>query len=106
MRRLVVATFVALVLLTVGTVTAQNCPTFTKSYQAGMLPIGTIVNIVNYEAPGGGAVVRTGTVDEYFITTNCPQNRPFFMDAQAYVIQYGAADGSRRIVSFHELTVR
>jgi hypothetical protein len=104
-----VATLMALMLLTVGTVAGQYCPEFTRNYQVGLLPIGTIVDIVNYEwvAPNTSApVTRTGTIDEYFITTNCPQNRPFFMDAQAYVIQYGAADGSRRIVSFHEMTVR
>lgn len=88
---------------------AQQCPEFTRQAQGGMLPIGTVVDIVNYEivAPNTvSAVTRTGTVDEYFLTGNCPQYRPFNMDAQAYVIRYGAADGSRRVVSQWELKVR
>lgn len=82
----------------------QTCNPFTRVGQAGMLALGTVVDIVNYEA--GGPVTRTGTVDEYYITTNCPAAAIFFMDAQAYVIRYGAADGSRRIVSLREMTVR
>ncbi len=88
---------------------AQQCPEFTRQPQADMLPIGTVVDITNYElvAPNTvSAVTRTGTVDEYFLTVNCPQSRPFNMDAQAYVIRYGAVDGSRRVVSQWELKVR
>lgn len=85
---------------------AQSCPYFTKIQPPGLLPVGTIVDFTNYEAPGGGAMVRTGTVDEYFISTDCPQYRPFGMDGQAYVVKYAAADGSRRILSQREMTVR
>ncbi len=109
MKRLAVISLVIFALLSLSSVAAQQCPQFTRDYQQGMLPIGTVVDITNYEyiAPNSsGAVTRTGTVDEYFLTVNCPQSRPFNMDAQAYVIRYGAADGSRRIVSFRELTVR
>lgn len=98
-----------LMLWTVMPAAAQQCPEFTRQPQAGMLPIGTVVDITNYElvAPNTvSAVTRTGTVDEYFLTVNCPQSRPFNMDAQAYVIRYGAADGARRVVSQWELKVR
>lgn len=110
-RRFVLGLMILLFVMvwTVMPAAAQQCPEFTRQAQGGMLPIGTVVDIVNYEivAPNTvSAVTRTGTVDEYFLTGNCPQYRPFNMDAQAYVIRYGAADGSRRVVSYRELTVR
>jgi hypothetical protein len=108
MRRFLLLILFALLFLTLTPAAAQ-CSPFTRQAQPGMLAIGTVVDIVNYEmvAPNTVApVTRTGTVDEYYITTYCPQAAIFNMDAQAYVIKYGAVDGSRRIVSLRELTVR
>lgn len=91
-----------------GVTSAQGrvCNPFTTTPDAGMLPIGQVVDFLHWEG-GSLPIVRTGTVDAYYIASCFPGGTGIVgLDPQAYVVNYGAADGSRVVLNRISLTVR
>jgi len=90
-----------------GQVSAQQrvCDPFTTVGDAGMLPIGQVVDFLHWEG-GNVPVSRTGTISKYYIQACWPGIPVIGLDAQAYVVDYGAADRSQVILNRDALTVR
>lgn len=105
----VIAQIVAIVLLTtllmqVANAQGRICNPFTTTPDSGMLATGTVVQFVYYEA--GGPVRKTGTVEAYYIQACFPGVPIIGLDSQAYVVNYGSADGSRVVLNRSALSVQ
>lgn len=101
--RILIALLLAIVFT--AEVEAQRvCTPFTTVPESGMLPIGTVVEFTYYEKQG--AVRKTGVVDEYYLSSCFPGVAIIGLDAQAYVIDYNSADGSRVVLNAGALTVK
>lgn len=80
------------------------CDPFTTDPDPGMLPIGTQVQFKYFTA--AGPQVLTGRVEAYYIQSCFPGGGSIIgLNPQAYVIEYGAADKSRTVQNFEQLTV-
>lgn len=96
-------------LIGLGAVSAQQgrvCNPFTTTPDAGMLPVGQVVDFLHWEG-GSLPIVRTGQVEAYYIASCFPGGTGIVgLDPQAYVVNYGAADGSKVVLNRLALTVR
>lgn len=100
--------FSLLVGFQLGVTAAQGrvCNPFTTTPDAGMLPVGQVVDFLHWEG-GSVPITRTGMVEAYYIASCFPGGTGIIgLDPQAYVVNYGAADGSRIILNRGALTVR
>jgi len=92
-----------------GIVSAQPgrvCNPFTTTPDAGMLPVGQVVDFLHWEG-SSVPVTRTGIIEAYYIASCFPGGTGIVgLDAQAYVVNYGSADGSRVVLNRISLTVR
>lgn len=89
-----------LVMLALMPVSAQGrvCNPFTTTPDTGMLPVGQVVTFSHFEgAPA--PVTRTGSIVAYYILSCWPGYPVIGLDPQAYVVDYGSADGSRIVLN-------
>jgi len=104
--------FIAIILSTVLTAFLAQArgftcsPPYTTTAEAGMLPIGTVVEFEHWEGVPR-TVIRTGWVACYYIRSKFPDPGGIVgLEDQAYVVDYGAADGSTVTLNRLALTVR
>lgn len=82
------------------------CDPFTTTPDAGMLPIGQVVDFHHYEG-GMGSIIRTGKISAYYIQSCFPGGGSIVgLDPQAYVVDYGSADRSQVVLNRGALTLR
>mgnify|MGYP006921322384 CR=1 FL=1 len=101
------ALIVILVLAAVAPVQARQrvCDPFTTTPDAGMLPIGQVVEFAHWEG-ASAPVTRTGKIVKYYIQACWPGVPVIGLDPQAYVVDYGSADGSQVVLNRSAVTVR
>lgn len=85
-------------LLTMPVAAQRVCNPFTLTPDAGMLPLGTVVEFEHWEG-GTSPVLRIGTVQAYYILSCWPGAAVFGLEPQAYVVEYASNDGSQIVLN-------
>lgn len=100
MKRLLILALVILLLNGLSQARAQGrvCNPFTTTPDEGMLPIGQVVEFEHWEG-GPRPVLRVGQVSAYYILSCWPGTAVPGLEAQAYVVNYGSADGSQVVLN-------
>lgn len=99
MKRMLVILVLLVGVLSGQTVLAQRvCNPYTQTPNAGMLPIGQKVTFDHWEGEAL-PVQREGQITAYYIQSCWPGIAVIGLDAQAYVVNYGSADGSQIVLN-------